>query len=154
MTAESEIQIHCKTFYELTLDELYAILQARLEVFVVEQGGIYQDLDNDDQKSVHIWITRGDKVVATLRVCPAGTHLPQISLGRVVTTEHGKGYGEIVMRRGIEEARKRLGAKVIDIQAQEYATGFYEKVGFRVTSEHYIMDGLWHVDMQWREEWL
>ena len=43
-----------KTFNELTTTELYAILQLRSEVFVVEQNCVYQDIDFKDQKAVHV----------------------------------------------------------------------------------------------------
>ena len=45
--------LHKKTFQELTTDELYELLRVRSEVFVVEQNCVYQDIDGDDQKSIH-----------------------------------------------------------------------------------------------------
>ena len=86
--------LHKKTFQELTTDELYELLKVRSEVFVVEQNCVYQDMDGDDQKSIHLWLTVADKIVALARVCPAGTHMKEISIGRVITTERGKGYGK------------------------------------------------------------
>ena len=85
--------LHKKTFQELTTDELYELLRVRSEVFVVEQNCVYQDMDGDDQMSIHLWLTVADKLVALARVCPAGTHMKEISIGRVITTERGKGYG-------------------------------------------------------------
>lgn len=70
--------LHQKTFRELTVDELYELLRVRSEVFVVEQDCVYQDLDGDDQSSIHLWLTVGGKVVALARVCPAGTHMNEI----------------------------------------------------------------------------
>ena len=43
-----------KKFRELTLDELYAILQLRSEVFIVEQNCIYNDVDGKDQLAWHL----------------------------------------------------------------------------------------------------
>ena len=57
--------LHKKTFQELTTDELYELLRVRSEVFVVEQNCVYQDLDGDDQQSLHLWLTVGEKVVAS-----------------------------------------------------------------------------------------
>ena len=48
--------LHQKTFRELTTDELYELLRVRSEVFVVEQNCVYQDMDGDDQKSIHLWL--------------------------------------------------------------------------------------------------
>ena len=53
----TEPVLHQKSFQELTVDELYELLRARSEVFVVEQNCVYQDLDSDDQESIHLWLT-------------------------------------------------------------------------------------------------
>ena len=139
--------LHRKAFHELTTDELYELLRIRSEVFVVEQDCVYQDLDGDDQASIHLWLTEGGKVVALCRVCPAGTHMAEVSIGRVITTERGKGYGRRMMLEGIAAARECFGAKRIDIEAQEYARGFYEQVGFLQSSEPFILDGIPHIRM-------
>ena len=141
--------LHKKLFRELTVDELYELLRIRSEVFVVEQDCVYQDMDRDDQASVHLWLTEGDKVVALCRVCPAGTHMQEVSVGRVITTERGKGYGKQIMLEGINVSREHFGAERIDIEAQEYARGFYEQVGFRQSSEPFILDGIPHIRMTW-----
>ena len=73
-----DLVLHKKLFRELTVDELYELLRVRAEVFVVEQDCVYQDLDGDDQVSVHLWLTDGGKVVALCRVCPAGTHMEEV----------------------------------------------------------------------------
>jgi len=141
--------LHKKLFHELTLDELYELLRIRTEVFVVEQDCVYQDMDGDDQASVHLWLTEGDKVVALCRVCPAGTHMEEVSIGRVITTLRGKGYGKRMMLEGIKAAREHFGAERIDIEAQEYAKGFYEQVGFRQSSGTFMLDGIPHIRMTW-----
>lgn len=145
------LQFHKRLFRELTLDELYALLRVRSEVFVVEQDCVYQDLDNDDQQAIHLWLTRDDKIVAMARVCPAGTHMEELSIGRVITTERGRGYGKQIMLRAIEAAKEHFCAKLIAIEAQEYAKGFYEGVGFRQSSETFMLDGIPHIKMIWRE---
>lgn len=147
---DAPIILHRKRFQELTVDELYELLRARSEVFVVEQDCVYQDLDGDDQPSIHLWLTDGDKVVAVCRVCPAGTHMEEVSIGRVITTVRGKGYGKRIMLEGIKAAREQFGAVRIDIEAQEYAKGFYEQVGFRQSSEPFILDGVPHIRMTWK----
>ena len=147
----SELISHKKLFGELTLDELYELLRIRSEVFVVEQDCVYQDLDYDDQAAVHLWLTEGERIVALCRVCPAGTHMDEVSVGRVITTERGKGYGKRMMLEGIKAAREHFGARRIEIEAQEYARGFYELVGFRQSSEPFILDGIPHIKMTWEE---
>ena len=144
--------LHEKRFQELTVDELYGLLRARTEVFVVEQDCVYQDMDGDDQASVHLWLTVGDAIVALCRVCPAGTHMKEVSIGRVVTTVRGKGYGKRIMLEGIRAAREHFGAVRIDLEAQEYARGFYERVGFRQSSDPFMLDGIPHIRMSWYPE--
>ena len=134
-------------FQELTVDELYELLRVRSEVFVVEQNCVYQDMDGDDQKAIHLWLTVADKVVALARVCPAGTHMEEVSMGRVITTERNKGYGKQIMLHAIDAAVEHFNAKRIDIEAQEYARGFYESVGFMQSSESFILDGIPHIRM-------
>ncbi|MBO7070005.1 MAG: GNAT family N-acetyltransferase [Bacteroidales bacterium] len=141
--------LHKKLFSELTTQELYELLRIRNDVFVVEQDCVYQDLDYDDQPAIHLWLTEEDRIMALCRVCPAGTHMESVSIGRVITTERGKGYGKQIMLAGIEAARERFGAERIDIEAQEYAKGFYEQVGFFQSSEPFMLDGIPHIRMTW-----
>lgn len=145
------LTLHKKTFLELTTDELYELLRVRSEVFVVEQNCVYQDLDYDDQKSIHLWLTEGEKIVALARVCPAGTHMTVVSIGRVITTDRGKGYGKQIMLHAIDAAVEHFGATLIEIEAQEYAKGFYEGVGFKQSSDTFMLDGIPHIKMTWKK---
>lgn len=149
MTVKESVQpvLHVKTFKELSTDELYELLRIRSEVFVVEQNCVYQDMDGDDQEAIHLWLTVTERVVALARVCPAGTHMHEISIGRVITTERGRGYGKQMMLHAIEVAVERFGATRIDIEAQEYAKSFYEGVGFQQSSETFMLDGIPHIKM-------
>jgi len=151
MSNGQELVFHEKSFRQLTTDELYELLRVRSEVFVVEQNCVYQDMDGDDREAVHLWLTLDDKIVALARVCPAGTHMTEISIGRVITTERGKGYGKQIMLHAIRAAIELFGATLIDIEAQEYAKGFYEGVGFKQSSETFMLDGIPHIKMTWRK---
>lgn len=142
--------LHQKRFQELTVDELYELLRIRADVFVVEQDCVYQDLDGDDQESIHLWITEGQEIVAMARVCPAGTHMKEISIGRVITTQRGKGYGKEIMHHALKAAQEYFGATCIELEAQEYAKGFYEGVGFQQSSDTFMLDGIPHIKMTWK----
>ena len=50
------------------VDELYELLRVRSEVFMVEQNCVYQDMDGDDQKSIHLWLTVADKPDGILHI--------------------------------------------------------------------------------------
>ncbi len=58
----------CKTFSELSVNELYIILKLRNEVFVVEQNCVYQDCDDKDQQSWHFMGMSGNELVAYTRL--------------------------------------------------------------------------------------
>ena len=145
----SDCQLHIKTFDQLTTSELYELLRIRSEVFVVEQDCVYQDVDNNDQTAIHIWLTRGGKTVAMCRICPEGTKMPNTSIGRVITTERGKGYGMLIMKIAINTVMERIpAADHIEIEAQLTKQKFYERLGFVATSEPFMMEGLMHLEMR------
>jgi ElaA protein len=145
----SDCQLHIKTFDQLTTSELYELLRVRSEVFVVEQDCVYQDVDNNDQTAIHIWLTKGDKTVAMCRICPEGTKLASTSIGRVITTERGKGYGMQIMKIAINTVMERIpNADHIEIEAQLTKQKFYERLGFVATSEPFMMEGLMHLEMK------
>ena len=145
----SDCQLHIKTFDQLTTSELYELLRIRSEVFVVEQDCVYQDVDNNDQTAIHIWLTKGGKTVAMCRICPEGTKLASTSIGRVITTERGKGYGMLIMKIAINTVMERIpAADHIEIEAQLTKQKFYERLGFVATSEPFMMEGLMHLEMK------
>jgi ElaA protein len=61
-----------REFADLTLQQLYAIMQLRERVFVVEQTCAYLDADGADLACRHLWAERDGEIVAYLRVVPAG----------------------------------------------------------------------------------
>ena len=141
-----------KKYDELTRDELYEIVKLRIAVFVVEQRCYYQDVDDHDKFALHVKIVEDGKIMAYLRVLPAGTVFDEVSIGRVIATERRRGYGTLAVRAGIQAARKFFDAKKIVIEAQTYARGLYEKLGFVQTSEEFLEDGVPHIRMELSEE--
>ena len=137
-----------KYFNELTTKELYELLKARATIFVVEQNCIYQDLDDIDYNSLHIFYEKDEKVVAYLRVYQRKNEKNVVQIGRVLTLEHGTGLGRKIMEVSIQTIKEKTNAKEIFIEAQKYATGFYEKFGFKVVSNEFLEDGIPHVAME------
>lgn len=142
----SEIKVIVKTFEELTTRELYEILKVRAAVFVVEQEICYQDMDDIDFRATHVALWRDNQIVAYSRVFkdeePEAWHI-----GRVLTMQRNKNYGLQVMKAAIKVA-ETVGARQIKIEAQSYAIGFYEKVGFQVCSDEFLIDGILHKRMR------
>ena len=137
-----------KEFDELTTSELYKILKLRAEIFVVEQNCPYQDLDDKDYFSLHIFSEQDKKVVAYARIFPKNDDPDTVQMGRVVTLKHGSGLGARLMEEGIKAIKERTDAKKIYLEGQTYCIGFYEKFGFKVISDEFILDGIPHVKMQ------
>ena len=138
-----------KTFDELTTKELYELLKARAEIFVVEQNCVYQDLDDIDYKSTHVFCENDNgNIIAYLRLFQRDDDLNIVQMGRVLTLEHGTGLGGKILHEGIDVAKKYLKAKKIYIEAQKYAIGFYEREGFKVCSEDFLEDEIPHVQME------
>ena len=135
-----------KTFFELTLDELYEILKSRAEIFLLEQNIVCQDLDDIDRDSLHCFFTNENRVVAYLRAFPTGED--SVTVGRVLTLEHRKGLGSQLMQKSLEEIKKRFGSKKILVHAQKQAMNFYEKMGFAVVSDEYLEEGIIHLTME------
>lgn len=151
----------CKTFDELTAHELYAILQLRSEVFVVEQNCVYQDMDNKDLHCYHLcgWQRAASSSGAPLaelpqlfvytRLVPAGISYDEPSIGRVVTSPktRGTGAGKELMKKSIQQLHELWGVQPIRIGAQAYLKNFYESLGFEQTSDIYLEDGIPHMEM-------
>ena len=138
-----------KPFDELTVHELYAILQLRSEVFVLEQQCLYADMDDKDQQSYHIMMWDNNVLAAYTRLLPAGVSYDTASIGRVVTSPkmRAKGLGRALMQYSIDTLYSLWGKTTITIGAQYYLRAFYESFGFRKCSDIYIEDGIEHIKM-------
>ncbi|MBR1393610.1 MAG: GNAT family N-acetyltransferase [Ruminococcus sp.] len=137
-----------KRFEDLTARELYEILKARVDVFVVEQKCPYPELDGLDYESLHYaHFNDNGTVAAYLRMSVMDKDTGLVRMGRVLTTQRGTGLGGELLHHGIELARSLLDAQSIYIEAQTYAVGFYAREGFEVISEEFLEDGIPHVKM-------
>ncbi len=138
-----------KSFKELSVGELYAILRLRSEIFVVEQNCPYLDADNKDQKSYHLMLLKDNQLVAYARLLPAGISYKEMSIGRVVTSAgvRGTGAGRILMNAAIENCYKIFGEGKIRIGAQVYIKNFYASLGFNDAGDIYDEDGIPHIEM-------
>lgn len=134
-------------FSRLDKETLYKILRLRAEVFVVEQNCPYQDLDDNDQNAWHVWAEEDGQVLGCCRVFLFDKEHSQI--GRVVTSikARGIGLGKRLMQKGIEISKKQFPDKPVLIHAQSYASGFYEKLGFRISSAEFLEDNIPHHEM-------
>lgn len=139
-----------KSFEELTNSELYRILQLRSAVFVVEQNCVYQDIDGYDIEAAHLFVKKGEDIIACSRLLPAGTvYKEEASFGRIVVDldERKGGFGRDLVSKSLDVLIKDWKETRIKIQAQVYIKHFYRSFGFKEVSEAYLEDGIPHVDM-------
>ncbi len=134
-----------KTFHQLTVDELYEIIKLRTEIFVVEQMSIYQDLDDIDKIATHYYLKdENGQIVSYARFIPKGYKYQTASIGRVVTKKEARKKG---ISKQLLEYLIQNHLEPITISAQVQAQSFYEKLGFNLTDETYLEDGIPHVKM-------
>ena len=145
-----QIQWLIKKFESLTPYQLYTILQLRNAVFVVEQNCVFQDADHKDEQSWHLmgW-SEDQQLMAYCRILPPGLSYKQPSIGRVVTNlvVRKKGAGRELMITAIRYCHHLFGEQDIKIGAQLYLLKFYSSLGFELTGEVYLEDGIEHVEM-------
>ncbi|MCK0161236.1 GNAT family N-acetyltransferase [Allomuricauda sp. F6463D] len=143
------MQVSVKTFDQLTTKELYQILRLRSEVFVVEQDCVYQDLDNKDQKALHVIGVKNDDIVAYTRIFKPGDYFENVSIGRVVVSSDQRKYGlgKHIMQSSLDTIDARFPNKPIEISAQTYLLKFYTELGFNAIGEEYLEDGIPHKRM-------
>jgi len=144
------LQIDVKTFKQLTTKTLYDLLQLRSEVFVVEQNCVYQDIDNKDQKALHVLGYKNEKLIAYTRIFKPGDYFKQASIGRVVVAENERqhSFGYDIMKASIDAIKNNYNTSLIVISAQTYLKRFYNNLDFLEIGEEYLEDGIPHIKMK------
>lgn len=136
-----------KPFDKLTTQELFHIYKLRVDVFVVEQQCPYNEIDDIDLRSHHIYLQKDNSII--LAYCRLYKQENTFHIGRVIASPKRKGYGTQIMKTAIEFATQKLHADSIIIEAQTYAQKFYEKLGFVQISEPFEEDGIPHIQMKY-----
>ena len=142
----TEPRIRRATGATISAADLYAALQLRSAVFVVEQDCAYLDPDGRDldPSTEHLWIVdSGGAVAAYLRVLrePDGT----ARIGRVVTAQGRR--GERLASELLEAALDEASGPVV-LDAQSHHTSLYERHGFLPDGPEFLDDGIPHVPMR------
>ena len=138
------MELLVKRFNDLSNDELYAILKARVDIFVVEQNCPYEEIDDMDQEALHLYLKDNDRIKAYLRIIDCDDHA---KIGRVIAIDRRKGLGTEIMNEAIRVCKQDLKKDRIALEAQTYVHEFYEKLGFRQVSEPFYLDGIEHIKM-------
>ena len=145
----SGIEWRCLTFDQLSAAELYAVLQLRSEVFVVEQACVFQDMDGADAQALHLMGNLQGKLVAYARCLDAGCKFVEASIGRVASRKalRGSGAGHALMKQAIACLFQTWGTQAIRIGAQAHLEAFYGQHDFHKAGPVYLEDGIAHIEM-------
>ena len=143
------VSIFVKSFEELSKLELYKILRLRAEVFIVEQDCVYQDVDDKDQKALHVILKKSEEIIDYTRLFWPGDYFKEASIGRVVISkkERHNNYGSELMKASILAISEKMKEKKIKISAQTYLKNFYNNLGFLESGKEYLEDGIPHIVM-------
>ena len=144
-----EIDYKWKKFDELSLDDLYAILNLRQKVFIVEQDCPYIDADYTDQDAFHLLGYKGDSLIGYLRAFKPGIKYDGASMGRIVTEISSRrlGLGKEITQMGVNFLVKEYPNHEIVISAQHRLEHFYINLGFIPRGEVYLEDNINHIQM-------
>ena len=142
------VTITTKRFSDLKLEELYGILRVRSEVFVTGQKCLYVDPDGRDFGSVQVFASKGERIIGCLRIYGKEAGVVQIGRVAVIESQRGTGIGRMMMRQAISHVMENLTDEKIYLEAQTYAIGFYEKLGFKVISDEFLDEGIPHKGME------
>ncbi|AYR19372.1 GNAT family N-acetyltransferase [Alcaligenes faecalis] len=138
-----------KRLDDLSTREMYAIIQAREAVFVVEQQCAYQDVDGLDLDSWHLSVLKGNELAAYARVVAPGLKYAEPSIGRVLTLAQFRSLkiGYALVAEAIRFTEAHYPGAGIRIGAQAHLQKFYGSLGFEPVGKGYDEDGIPHIDM-------
>ena len=107
------------------------------------------DADEVDPQSVFLWTEEDGRVVAFLRIIPAGIVCAEASVGRVLVDAgyRRRGLCRRLMHEALQHIALTWGPQPVRISAQEYLAGFYASLGFEAVSGTYLEAGIPHVRM-------
>ena len=115
----------------------------------MEQDCVYQDMDNKDQKALHVIGVKEGEVIAYTRVFKPGDYFDNVSIGRVVVSKEQRKYGlgKQIMLASLAAIDEKFPNKPVEISAQSYLLKFYMDLGFSPFGEEYLEDGIPHTRM-------
>ena len=148
----SAIRWVVRAFNDLSVSQLYQVLQLRSTVFVVEQQCAFLDADGQDQRALTVMgFDAADALVATARIfSPEVSIYPGYAcIGRVCSAQSVRrgGVGRQLMEQSIQQCQSHFGRVPIKIGAQLYLQRFYESFGFVAQGDVYDEDGIPHICM-------
>ncbi|KZK99021.1 GNAT family N-acetyltransferase [Pseudovibrio sp. Ad26] len=145
--------LELKDFNEFSVEQLYALLKLRSDVFVVEQQCAYPDIDGLDPVSKHILVMNdAGHILGALRILLKYEDGDVFKISRVLVSKDARGQGIAgkLMNAALSYCAATNDDARVELQAQDYLKDFYGGLGFYATSETYLDDGIPHIDMRLR----
>ena len=141
------MKLQSYTYAQLTVDQVYDLLQLRQHVFIQEQQSIYDDIDGLDKDSVHVLMKENNKLYGYLRFRSVDS---TVIFERVVLSQQarGAGQGNTLFQYGLSEAHRFYNPLKYRLSAQLEVVEFYIKFGFSTVSQPYDDGGILHVTME------
>ncbi|MBW3614433.1 MAG: GNAT family N-acetyltransferase [Actinobacteria bacterium] len=149
------LEVRSARFDDIDPQVVYDILRLRSEVFVVEQGCVFLDIDGRDVEAGtwHCWVQYsplggaararvGPQVVSYLRVLTEGGGS---SIGRVVTTP---GYRHRGLASRLLGVGLQLAQRPVSVNAQVRLVPWYAGLGFARSGDDFVEDGILHTPME------
>jgi ElaA protein len=141
--------LHRRLAADLSTAMIYALLRLRVEVFVVEQGCPYQELDGHDLERTtrHYWLAPDEAIEepqATLRLLEPVEG--QFRIDRVCTTRQARRQG--ALRRLLQAALGEVGDAPCVLDSQPYCVELFGSFGFMVNGPEFTEGGIPLVPMR------
>jgi ElaA protein len=131
-------------FDDLGARAAYDLWRLRQDVFVVEQGSPYPDLDGRDVEpsTRHLLLEEDGVLVGCARVLDDGGGA---RVGRLVVARAARGRGLAAVL--LDASLAVVGDREVRLDAQTQLAGWYARWGFAVSGPEFVEDGVAHVPM-------
>lgn len=143
---QHEVYIHMQIKLITTKDERQAAYHVRKAVFVHEQNVPEElEIDEFEEDAIHFICYEKDESVGASRLRLLGEYgkLERIAVKKAF---RGNSIGRKIIQRMEEEIISHH-IKTAKLNAQTHATGFYEKLGYEISSGEFMDAGIPHVTM-------
>lgn len=146
-----QLTLHKKSFKELTKDELMEILVFRSSIFLTELSILFQDPDEYDYTSTHIYLTdESDEIVGYVRCIPQlNDGKDNSSFGKLcIKKQYRKSitnlevsYGLLLANEAIKTCREISPSFGVVIHTLEVLSTWYKKIGFSTVGDAHQLFG-------------
>ncbi|MEW4283600.1 GNAT family N-acetyltransferase [Priestia koreensis] len=132
-----------------TQNDLSIAFKIRTQVFVEEQGVPLEDefdeFDKLDSQCEHILVYYNEKIAGTgrIRILNGVGKLERIC---ILKSYRKFGLGKEIIK-SLEEIAREEEVTYVKLHGQTQAEGFYQKLGYQVSSDVFVEDGIPHILM-------